>query len=199
VTSPDSGPGHQPRPFSVRSRRWPRPGSSSHVGQPARARANPAPGGPSCVHEGRSVGRAPRSVQHAGVGGIERRATVDECQDVVERQVARRMRRMLETIARVYVAVLADVAGDHPLGQASPSCIRMDVVVGTDARAARMLAAASSRSARDHTADRLELHWAPRPRPRCGWAAHRASRPRPPCPRAGSGWTRASSWTSSRP
>ncbi len=57
-----------------------------------------------------------------------------------------------------HVAVLADVARDHPLGQAGPSCIRMDVVVGTDARQARMLAAASSRSARDDTADRAELH-----------------------------------------
>jgi hypothetical protein len=72
------------------------------------------------------------------------RATIDERQDVVERQVARRVRRMLGTIARAYVAVLADVARDHPLGQASPSCIRMDVMVGTDARQARMLAAASS-------------------------------------------------------
>jgi len=77
---------------------------------------------------------------------------------VVEHQVARRMRRMLDTITRAYVAVLADVAGDHPLGQAGPSCIRMDVMVGTDARQARMLAAASSRSAGDDTADRAELH-----------------------------------------
>jgi hypothetical protein len=34
----------------------------------------------------------------------------------------------------------------------------MDVMVGTDARQARMLAAASSRSARDDTADRAQLH-----------------------------------------
>jgi hypothetical protein len=68
------------------------------------------------------------------------------------------MRRMLRTIARAHVAVLADVARDHPLGQAGPSRIRMDVMVGTDARQARMLAAASSRSARDHAADRAELH-----------------------------------------
>jgi hypothetical protein len=65
---------------------------------------------------------------------------------------------MLGTFARADVAVLADVARDHPLGQAGPSCIRMDVVVGTDARQARMLAAASSRSARDDAADRAELH-----------------------------------------
>jgi len=77
---------------------------------------------------------------------------------VVERQVTRRVRRMLGTIARADVAVLADVARDHPLGQSSPSCIRVDVMVGTDARAARMLAAASSRSARDDTADRAQLH-----------------------------------------
>jgi hypothetical protein len=77
---------------------------------------------------------------------------------VVERQVARWMRRMLGTIARAHIAVLADVTSDHPLGQASPSCIRMDVMVGTDARQARMLAAASSRSARDDTADRAQLH-----------------------------------------
>ena len=64
---------------------------------------------------------------------------------MVERQVTRRMRRMLGTIARAHVAVLADVAGDHPLGQASPSCIRMDVMVGTDARQARVLGAAAAR------------------------------------------------------
>ena len=65
---------------------------------------------------------------------------------------------MLGTIARADVAVLADVARDHPLGQAGPSCIRMDVMVGTEARQARMLSAASSRSAGDHAADRAELH-----------------------------------------
>ena len=68
------------------------------------------------------------------------------------------MRRMLGTIAWADVAVLADVAGDHPPGQAGPSCIRMDVMFGTHARQAWMLAAASSRSARDDTADRAELH-----------------------------------------
>ena len=52
---------------------------------------------------------------------------------MVERQVKRWMRRMLGTIAWADVAVLADVARDHPLGQASPSCIRMDVMVGTEA------------------------------------------------------------------
>ena len=134
------------------------------------------PVGPSRIHEARSVGRVPRAAQHAGVGRVERRAAVDERGDVVERQVTRRVRRMPGTIARAHVAVLADVARDHPLGQASPSCIRMDVVVGTDARAARMLAAASSRSARDHTADRAELHQArrrPAPRSTNGAAAPR--------------------------
>jgi hypothetical protein len=68
------------------------------------------------------------------------------------------MRRMLGTIARADVAGLADVSGDHPLREASPSCVRMDVVVGTDARQAWMLAAASSRSAGDDTAHRAEFH-----------------------------------------
>jgi hypothetical protein len=77
---------------------------------------------------------------------------------VVERQVARWMRQMLGTIARAHVAVLADVARDHPLGQAGPSRIRVDVMVGTDARQAWMLTAASSRSARDDTTDRAEPH-----------------------------------------
>ena len=40
---------------------------------------------------------------------------------------------MLGTIARAYVAVLTDAARDHPLGQACPSCIRMDVMVDTEA------------------------------------------------------------------
>ena len=119
------------------------------------------PVGPSCVHEARSVGRVPRAAQHAGVGGVERRATIDERQDVVERQVTRWMRRMLGAIARAYVAVLADVTSDHPLGRASPSCIRMDVMVSTDARQARVLAAPTPWSAGDHTADCAELH--PRP------------------------------------
>jgi hypothetical protein len=99
------------------------------------------PVGPSCVHEPRSVGRVPRSTQHAGVGGVERRATIDERHDVVQREVTRRMGRMLGTVARAYVSVLADVAGDHPLGQASLSRVRMDVVVGTDARQPGVLAA----------------------------------------------------------
>ena len=116
------------------------------------------PVGPSCVHEARSVGRVPRAAQHAGVGGVERRATVDERQDVVERQVARRVRRMLGTIARAHVAVLADVTSDHPLGHASPSRVRMDVMVGTDARQPWVLAASTPRAAGDHTADRAELH-----------------------------------------
>jgi len=120
------------------------------------------PVGPSCVHEARSVGRVPRSAQHAGVGGVERRATVHERGDVVERQVARRMRRMLGTIARADVAVLADVARDHPPRQPGPSWIRVDVMVGTDARQARMLGAATAGAAGDHTADRAQLHWARR-------------------------------------
>jgi len=68
---------------------------------------------------------------------------------------------MLGTIARADVAVLADVAGDHPLGQAGPSRVRMDVMVGPDARQPRVLAAPTPRTAGDHTADRAELH--PRP------------------------------------
>ena len=65
---------------------------------------------------------------------------------------------MLGTITRADVAVLADVARDHPLGQASPSRIGVDVMVGTDARQARMRAAASRGSAGDHPADRAQLH-----------------------------------------
>jgi hypothetical protein len=65
---------------------------------------------------------------------------------------------MLGTIARAHVAVLADVTGDHPLGQAGPSCIRMDVMVGTEARQAWMLSAAATRAAGDDTTDRAQLH-----------------------------------------
>jgi hypothetical protein len=77
---------------------------------------------------------------------------------VIERQVTGRMRRMLETIARADVAVLADVAGDHPLGQAGPTRVRMDVMVGPDAREPRVVAASTAGSARDDAADRAELH-----------------------------------------
>ena len=41
---------------------------------------------------------------------------------------------------------------------AGPSRVRMDVMVGTDARQARMLGAAATRAAGDDTADRAELH-----------------------------------------
>jgi hypothetical protein len=68
------------------------------------------------------------------------------------------MRRMLGTIARAHVAVLADVARDHPPGQASPSRVRVDVMVGTDARLPGVLGAAATRAAGDDTADRAELH-----------------------------------------
>jgi hypothetical protein len=68
------------------------------------------------------------------------------------------MGRMLGTVARALMAVLTDVARDHPLRQASPSWICMDVVVGTDTRQRRVLAAPTPRAARDHTADRAELH-----------------------------------------
>jgi hypothetical protein len=88
-------------------------------------------------------------------------ATIAERHDVIERQVTRRMRRMLGTIARADVAVLADVPGDHPLGQASPSRVRVDVMVGTDARQPRVLAAPTPCSARDDAADRAELHRLP--------------------------------------
>ena len=73
------------------------------------------------------------------------------------------MRRVLRIIARAYVAVLADVAGDHPLGEASPSRVRMDVMVGTDARQPGVLAAPTPWSARDDAADRAELHRSQRP------------------------------------
>jgi hypothetical protein len=152
-------PGDSDRDFSRNSAACVQMGGADL--QERRTRVWVPPVDPSGVHEARSVGRVPRAAQHAGVGRVEWSATVDECQDVVERQVTRRMRRMLGTIARAYVAVLADVASDHPPGKACPSRVRMDVVVGTDARQARMLAAASSRSARDHTADRAEFH--PRP------------------------------------
>jgi hypothetical protein len=113
---------------------------------------------PSCVHEARPVGRVPRAAQHAGVGRVERRATIDQRLHVIERQIVRWMRRMLDTIARTNPAVLPDVAGDHPLGQASPSCIRMDVMVGTDAREPRVLSAPTPLSAGNNTADHAQLH-----------------------------------------
>ena len=61
-------------------------------------------------------------------------------------------------IARAHVAVLPDVPGDHSLGQAGPSRVRVDTVVGTDAREPRVLAAAATRSAGHDTTDRAELH-----------------------------------------
>lgn len=116
------------------------------------------PVGPPRVHEARSVGRVPRAAQDASVGGVERCAAVHERHDVVERQVMRRVSRMVRAIARADVAVLPDVPGDHPLREARPTRIRVDAVAGTDTRAARMLAAASRGSAGDHAADRAQLH-----------------------------------------
>ena len=83
------------------------------------------PVGPSCVHEARPVGRVPRAAQHAGVGGVERRSTVDERGDVVRREVARRVTRVLGSVARADPAELSDVARDHPPRQARPARIRM--------------------------------------------------------------------------
>jgi hypothetical protein len=65
---------------------------------------------------------------------------------------------MLGTIARAYVAVLANVAGDHPPGQASPSPISVNVMVGTDARQAGVVGTAATRAAGDDTTDRAQLH-----------------------------------------
>jgi hypothetical protein len=113
---------------------------------------------PSCVHEARSVGGVPRSAEHPGVGGVERPAAIDQRMHVIERQVMRCVGRVLDAIARTNPAVLPDVAGDHPLGQASPSRISVKVMVGPDARQPRVLAAASSRSARDDATDGAELH-----------------------------------------
>jgi hypothetical protein len=62
---------------------------------------------------------------------------------MVERQVARRVRRVLGAVARADVAVLADVASDHPPGEARPSRIGVHVVVGAEARLACVLAARS--------------------------------------------------------
>ena len=110
-----AGSGGRPGYFSRNSAACTRLGGADF--RERRTRVWGPPVGPSRVHEARSVGRVPRATQHAGVGGVERRATVDERHDVVERQVARRMRQMLGTIARAHVAVLADVACDHPLGR----------------------------------------------------------------------------------
>lgn len=77
-------------------------------------------------------------------------------------QVARWMRRMLGTVARAHPAVLPDMAGDHPPGQADPSRVRVDGMVGTDARQPRVLAAPTLSSARQDPADRAELHGAAR-------------------------------------
>ena len=43
-----------------------------------------------------------------------------------------RVRRMLGTIARAHVAVLADVARDHPLATGGSSVDRVDGMVGTE-------------------------------------------------------------------
>jgi hypothetical protein len=96
------------------------------------------------------------AAEHGGVGDVERRTASGERGDVIDGQVGGGVVRAL--VARADVAVLPDVARDHPPGQASPSGIGMDEMVGTNARQAWMLAAASSRSAGDDTADRAELH-----------------------------------------
>ena len=64
---------------------------------------------------------------------------------------------MLGAVARADPAVLADVASDDPLGQTRPPWVRVDMVVGADARQPRM-PAASTPPARDDTANGAELH-----------------------------------------
>jgi hypothetical protein len=68
---------------------------------------------------------------------------------------------MLDAIARAHPAVLPNVARDHASTEARPAWIRVDRMVGADARQAWVLAASTPWSARDDAADRAELH--PRP------------------------------------
>ena len=120
----------------------------------AYGRVYPTPG----IDQPRAVGRVARATEHASVVRIERRAALDQCQHVVSGQITRRVGRMFGAIAWADPAVLPDVPIDHAPRQAGPARVGVNVMVGADARQAGMLAAASSRSARDDTADRAELH-----------------------------------------
>ena len=75
-------------------------------------------------------------------------------------QVACRVR--VAPVAGAHVAVLPDVPGDHSLGQACPSRVRVDTVIGTDAGESRVLGAAAGCSIGHDTTDRAELHQARR-------------------------------------
>jgi hypothetical protein len=146
-------PGDSDRDFSRNSAACVHMGGAVFHGC-AYGRVYPTPG----IDQPRAVGRVARATEHASVGRIERRAALDQCQHVVGGQIMRRVGGMLGTITRADPAVLTNVAGDHALGQAHPAWIGVNVMVGADARQARMLATASRRSARHDTADRADLH-----------------------------------------
>ncbi len=105
---------------------------------------------------GRPLRRVARPAEHGAVADVERRATGCERHDVIGGQVSCRVGVAL--VARAGVAVLPDMPGDHPLGQACPSRVGVDPVVGTDAREPCVLSAATARAAGDDTTDRADLH-----------------------------------------
>ncbi len=106
-----------------------------------------------------ALGRVAGAAEHRAVADVERRTARGQRHDVVDGQVSSRVGGAL--VARADVAVLPDVPGDHSLGQARPSWVRVDAMVGTDARESRVLAAAAARSAGHDAADRAELHAVP--------------------------------------
>ena len=178
-------PGANPGPFSVRSRRWPRAGSSRHVGQRGRPRPNLAGSlisdrdnsrnSAACTQSGgavwqqrrrprvyptpvgrRTLRRVAGAAQDGGVGDVERGTASGQRHDVIDGQVNGRMGGAL--VARAPVAVLATPRVEHASAQALPSPRAVQRVMTAPVGLERVPGAAAASAARQQAADGAELH-----------------------------------------
>jgi len=164
---------------------WPSVGSSCHVGERGRTRANL--GGPpirtrdnsrdpaACTqsrgavwaHRRRPMGypaplgrrtlrRVARAAQHRRVRDVERRTARGERHDVVDGQVGGGVGGA--SVARAPVPVLTTPGTEHAGAEALPGPRAVEGVVPAAVGLARVLGAATARAAGDDTADRAQLH-----------------------------------------
>jgi len=108
----------------------------------------------------RHLRRVARSTEDGAVADVEGRSARRERHDVINGQVAGRVG--IAPVARAPVPVLAAMPGGHPRAEALPRPGVVEGVVATAVRLPGMDGAATAGSARDHTADRAELHQARR-------------------------------------
>ena len=171
--------------------RWcPSVGSSRHVGQRGRPRANlggspisdrdnsrnsaactqsrARSAGMRVAHMGyptpvgrRTLRRVARAAQHGGVGDVERRTASGERHDVINGQVGGRVGGAL--VARAPVAVLATPGAQHAGAESLPGPRAVQGVVPAAVGLPGVVRAATTRAAGHNTADRAQLHCSRRP------------------------------------